>query len=90
MNNQNNIELIPDFEADRRRLCEITLDCHVRMYDSGARGTESRNLPPQWFRINSHITLDSIKHASEVQLGAQIKQMYHELQAAIAKYEQFR
>ena len=96
MNNQTNIEMIPDFEADKRRLCKIRFDCHVSMYDSGVRETgggflqESRSLPPQWFRLNSEITLESIKYMSEVELGAQLKQMYHELQATIAKYEQIR
>lgn len=94
----NNIDIQPvtDFEADKRRLCEIRFDCHVTMHDSGMRETgggflyESRNLPPQWFRLNSQITLESIKYASELELGAQLKQMYHELQQTIDKYEQFR
>lgn len=95
-NNQIKIEPIVDFEADKRRLCEITFDCHVKMYDSGARSTEggwfgvSKDLPPQWFRLNSQITLETIKYATEEQLGAQLKQMYHELQATIGKYEQYR
>jgi hypothetical protein len=88
--NNTKITPIPDFEADKRRLCEITFDCHVKMYNSGARGTEIKNLPPQWFRMNSQITLETIKYATEEQLGAQLKQMYHELQATIDKYEQFR
>jgi hypothetical protein len=40
--------------------------------------------------MNSQITLETIKYATEEQLGAQLKQMYHELQATIAKYEQYR
>jgi hypothetical protein len=88
--NNINVSPIPDFEADKRRICEIRFDCIVTMHDSGARGTEIKNLPPQWFRMNSQITLETIKYATEEQLGAQLKQMYHELQATIDKYEQFR
>lgn len=94
MNNKTNIEMIPDYKADKRRLCEIRFDCHVTMYDNGTREVgggflqESRSLPPQWFRLNSQITLESIAYLDNATLGAQLKEMYHELQAAIAKYEQ--
>lgn len=94
--NNTDIQPVTDFEADKRRLCEIRFECLVTMHDSGMRETgggflyESRNLPSQWFRLNSQITLESIKYASELELGAQLKQMYHELQATIAKYEQTR
>jgi hypothetical protein len=90
------IQPVSEIEADKRRLCEIRFDCYVTMHDSGMRETgggflyESQNLPPQWFRMNSQITLESIKYESEVVLGAQLKQMYHELQATITKYEQYR
>jgi hypothetical protein len=95
MSNQNNIEPVPEIEADTRRLCEIRFDCHVTMHDAGVREAKgflqpSKSLPPQWFRSLSTITLEDIKYKSEVELGTRLKQMYHELQAAIAKYEQFR
>lgn len=92
--NNTDIQPVTDFEADKRRLCEIRFDCLVTMYDSGMRETgggflyESRNLPPQWFRMNSQITLETIKYATEEQLGAQLKQMYYELLKTIEKYEQ--
>jgi hypothetical protein len=94
--NNTDIQPISEIEADKRRLCEIRFDCLVTMHDSGMRETgggflyESRNLPPQWFRLNSQITLESIKYASEFELGAQLKQMYYELQQTIEKYEQSR
>lgn len=94
--NKINIQPVSEIEADKRRLCEIRFDCYITMHDSGTRSIEggmlgvTKDLPPQWFRINSQITLESIKYASEVELGAQLKQMYYELQAAIAKYEQFK
>jgi hypothetical protein len=91
-----NIQPVPEMEADKRRLCEIRFDCHVTMHDSGTRTTEggflqqSKSLPPQWFKSISTITLEEVKYANEVELGTRIKQMYYELQATIAKYEQFR
>lgn len=94
--NKTNIQPVSEIEADKRRLCEIRFDCLVTMHDSGMRETgggflyESRNLPPQWFRLNSQITLESIKYASELELGAQLKQMYYELSKTIEKYEQTR
>ena len=66
------------------------------MHDSGMRETgggflhEPKSLPPQWFRMNSQITLETIKYATEEQLGAQLKQMYYELSKTIEKYEQYR
>ncbi len=94
----NNIDIQPvvAFEADKRRVCEIRFDCLVTMHDSGTRSIEggmlgvTKDLPPQWFRMNSQITLESIKYMSEVELGAQLKQMYRELEKTIEKYEQFR
>jgi hypothetical protein len=95
--NNTKITPISEIEADKRRLCEIRFDCQVSMTEYGARTVEqgllsydSKSLPPQWFRMNSQITLESIKYMSEVELGSQLKQMYYELQAAIAKYEQYR
>ena len=92
--NKSNIQPISEMEADKRRLCEIRFDCYVTMHNSGTRSVEggilgpTRDLPPQWFRMNSQITLESIKYATEEQLGAQLKQMYYELKQAIDKYEQ--
>jgi hypothetical protein len=93
---KNNIQPVPEMEADKRRLCEIRFDCYITMHDSGTRSVEggmigvTKDLPPQWFKSLSTITLEDIKYSSEVGLGTRLKQMYHELQAAIAKYEQFR
>ena len=88
--NNTNISPISEVEADKRRICEIRFDCIVTMHDSGTREVSTKSLPPQWFRMNSQITLETIKYATEEQLGVQLKQMYHELQATIDKYEQFR
>lgn len=96
MNNKTNIETVPKIVADTRRVCEIRFDCLVTMHDVGIRETkggflrQSKSLPPQWFKSLSTITLEEVRYASEVELGIRIKQMYHELQAAIAEYEQFR
>ena len=40
--------------------------------------------------MNSQITLEGIKYASELELGSQLKQMYRELEQTIEKYEQTR
>jgi hypothetical protein len=88
----NNIDIqpLPDFEADKRRICEIRFDCTVTMHDSGTREVYTKSLPPQWFRMNSQITLEEIKYGDEVALGTRLKQMYYELSKTIEKYEQPR
>ena len=91
----NNIDIQPviDFEADKRRVCEIRFDCLVTMHDSGTRGGfshEPKNLPPQWFKSQSTITLEEVKYQSHELLGLRLKQMLFELEQAIEKYEQFR
>jgi len=96
MNNETNIQLIPDFEADKRRLCEIRFDCYVTMHDSGTRSVEggmlgvTKDLPPQWFKSQSTMTLEEIKYQSHELIGLRLKQMLFELEQAIEKYEQFR
>lgn len=96
MNNKIDIHPIPDHEADKRRLCEIRFDCLVAMHDSGTRSIGggmlgvTKDLPPQWFRSLSTITLEELKYGNEVELGARLKQMYYELQAVITRYEQYR
>jgi hypothetical protein len=94
--NKISIQPVSEIEADKRRLCEIKFDCYVTMHDSGGRQTEggwlteSRSLPPQWFRLNSQITLESIKHLDAPTLGLQLKQMLYELEKSIEKYEQYQ
>ena len=90
---KSNIQPVSEIEADKRRLCEIRFDCYVTMHDSGGRQTEggmfgigSRDLPPQWFKMNSQLTLESIKHLDACTLGLQLKQMLYELEKSIKKY----
>ena len=91
-----NIHPVSEIEADQRRLCEIRFDCQVTMHDSGAREVgggflqQSKSLPPQWFKSQSTITLEAIKHQSPELLGLRLKQMLFELEQTIEKYEQFR
>ena len=94
--NKINIQPVSEIEADKRRLCEIRFDCYVTMHDSGTRSIEggmlgvTKTLPPQWFKMNSQLTLEEIKHRSHELLGLRLKEMLFELEQAIDKYEQFR
>ena len=88
--NNINVSPISEVEADKRRICEIRFDCIVTMHDSGTREVSTKSLPPQWFRINSQITLEEIKYGDEIALGTRLKQMYYELAKTIEQYEQSR
>ena len=91
-----NIEITPvsEFEADTRRVCEIRFDCLVTMHDVGYRkykgmwGMEKQSKTPQWFKANHVITLEGVKHADPYELGMRIKDMFHQLEDTINKYEQ--
>jgi hypothetical protein len=87
--NKNNIQPVSEIEADKRRLCEIRFDCTVTMHDSGTREVSTKSLPPQWFKSQSTITLEEIKHQNHELLGLRLKQMLFELERAIEKYEQY-
>lgn len=90
---KNEIMPIPECFADTRRLTEIKFDCLVTIHDSGNRVTngtimyEQKTLPPQWFRAQTHLTLDMIKYCDEYSIGSAIKQLYNELERTINKYE---
>lgn len=94
--NKADIQPVSDIEADKRRLCKIRFDCYVTMHDSGTRLIEggmigvSKDLPPQWFKSQSTITLEEVKYQSHELLGLRLKQMLYELEQAIEKYESFR
>ena len=94
--NKINIQPVSEIEADKRRLCEIRFDCYVTMHDSGTRSVKggmigvTKDLPPQWFKSQSTITLEEVKYQSHELLGLRLKQMLFELEQAIEKYEQFR
>ena len=91
-----NIQPVSEIEADKRRLCEIRFDCYVTMHDSRTRTIEggmlgvTKTLPPQWFKSQSTMTLEEIKHQSHELIGLRLKQMLFELEQAIEKYESFR
>ena len=91
-----NIQPVSEAEADKRRLSEIRFDCLVTMHDSGTRSTKggmlgvTKDLPPQWFKSQSTMTLEEIKYQSHELLGLRLKQMLFELEQAIEKYEQPR
>lgn len=91
--NKSNIQPVIDFEADKRRVCEIRFDCLVTMHDSGTRGGfshEPKSLPPQWFKSQSTMTLEEVKYESHELIGLRLKQMLYELEQAIERYEQPR
>lgn len=91
--NKSNIQPISEIQADKRRLCEIRFDCYVTMHDSGTRTVEggmlgvTKDLPPQWFKSQSTMTLEEIKYQSHELIGLRLKQMLFELEQAIEKYE---
>jgi hypothetical protein len=96
MNNEIEIKPVSEMEADTRQVCEIRFDCLVKMHDvafmkyKGVLGHEQQSKTPQWFRVNHVITLDAIKHSDPYTLGMRIKEMYHQLEKTIEKYEQPR
>lgn len=95
MNQMDNLEITPvsEMEADTTRVCEIRFDCLVTMHDVGYKkyegmwGQEKYSKSPQWFRANHKITLEGVKHADPYELGMRIKQMFHQLEDTINKYE---
>jgi hypothetical protein len=82
-------------DADKRGLCEIRFECIIKMHSSGFRSTNgeilgvSKNLPPQWFKMLSTISLEAIKYEEPVVLGLRLKQMFSDLEENIRNYEQF-
>lgn len=95
MNNEINIEPVPEHLANRRRLCEIRFDCLVTMHDCGFSTIKNSTIStgdvksksPQWFRADHNITLEHVKHADPYLLGMTIKEMFHRLEDTIKKYE---
>ena len=95
VNQMDNLEIKPvsEMEADTTRVCEIRFDCLVTMHDVGYKkcegmwGQETESKTPQWFKANHKITLEGVKHADPYELGMRIKQMFHQLEDTINKYE---
>lgn len=95
MDDQDRIQPVPESEVQSSHsMCEIRFDCLVTMYEMGTREAakgffvkEERRLNPQWFRSQRRITLDAIRNADEYMLGRQLKEMFHQLELHIKKYE---
>ena len=91
----NNLEItpVPEITADATRVCEIRFDCLVTMHDvaykkyKGLWGQEKWSKTPQWFKANHSITLEDVKYADPYELGMRIKQMFHQMEDTINKYE---
>jgi hypothetical protein len=91
----NNLEItpVPEITADTTRVCEIRFDCLVTMHDVGYKkykglwGQEKWSKIPQWFKANQTITLEGVKYADPYELGMRIKQMFHQMEDTINKYE---
>ena len=87
------IKPVPEVVANTRRLCEIKFDCLVTMHDvaykkyKGVWGQEKQSKIPQWFKANQTITLEGVKDADPYELGMRIKQMFHQMEDIINKYE---
>lgn len=92
---ENKIQAVPDFEAgSNQSMCEIRFDCLVTMFERGSRtiktgifGFTEKQLPPQWFKSQSKITLEGIRFMDEYTLGKQLKDMLHQLDKHIENYE---
>jgi len=89
-----NVKMISEHEAPSSSLCEIRFDCLVKMYETGTRtiktgflGMEQKALPPQWFKLEEHITLEGIRGCDEYQLGRRLKEMVNKLDHHIDKYK---
>ena len=84
---------ISEQEADTRRLLSIHFDCIIKGYDYGQKEifngilSTSKNLPPQWFKLESHLSLEFVKTATEEEIGQTIKEMLHQLEEAINQYK---
>jgi hypothetical protein len=96
MNKEIKIEAVPEVVADTRQVCEIRFDCMVTMHDvayrrhKGVWGQDSYSKTPQWFKANHILTLEAVKYADPYDLGMNIKEMFHQLEQTIEKYEQPR
>lgn len=96
MNKEIKIEAVPEVVADIRQVCEIRFDCMVTMHDvayrryEGILGQEKQSKTPQWFKANHILTLEAVKYADPYDLGMRIKEMFHQLEQTIEKYEQPR
>jgi len=93
MNKEIEITPVPEVVANTQRVCEIRFDCLVTMHDVGYKkykglwGQEKWSKIPQWFNANQTITLESVKYADPYELGMRIKQMFHQMEDTINKYE---
>ena len=95
-----NVQPVSELEAEGKEgMCEIRFDCLVRMYDSGTKKplerplipfTSKKEIPrkPQWFRAMYSLTLESIKHRSEHEIGSIIKTIFYRLEDHIRRYEE--
>jgi len=89
------IEMVLPDESSGRRMMEIRFDCLVRMFDMGNRAYEKPGLifdtetalPPQWFKSEHKLTLENIKNCDPYALGMEIKNMLHQLEYHIEKWE---
>jgi hypothetical protein len=86
-----------ELEVAQRRVCEIKIDGFLRMYDCGVRvvktglfGVMEKELPPQYFKVESKLTMEGLEYMDEYQIGSVVKQMYHQLQDHIKKYEMYK
>ena len=94
METENKIQAVPDFEAEHSQsLCEIRFDCIVTMFESGSRIIKGgmfipeKRMTPQWFKSQHKITLGGIRNCDEYTLGRRLKEMMHQMDEHIRRYE---
>lgn len=88
------INRISEIEAESNpSLAEIRFDCLVTMFEMGfKKNTISSSIkrnPPQWFKSQAKISLESIKHLPNYELGQLLKNMLIQLEAHIEKYRNY-
>lgn len=79
-----------EMDEAKYKMVSIRFDCHVKMFDCGQRETQAaKPLPPQWFKSELKLTLESIADADPCVLGMRIKEVYLKLKNHIEQYENF-
>jgi len=99
MKEETKIEQVSEEEVGSlQSMAEIRFDCLVKMFDSKTKEIENfggLGLPihrevarkPQWFKCQQTLTLESIRHGSEYELGSMLKIMLRKLELHMEQYK---
>jgi len=94
---ETNIETVSnpnELEIAKYRMMDVRFDCLVRMFDSGQIQPKSslpfverEPLPPQWFKLETKLTMEFVEGADPYQIGMAIKESFWKLKKHIEDYE---